>query len=233
MLDRLRVRVTYANVMATVAVVLALGGGAYVALGKIPDSNGVIHACYKKKKGSLRVVNRPKCKKKERKLAWNQTGPQGKQGRRGFPGPSTSVHATNTVHSGSESHLTGTAAPVIDLFTVNDGSNDLRIHTTFSANIVATAHVTLLNDQNVAAAAECSLEVSDSTGPGSEGDNITPGSESTFPAVNTYSIVVTLTGAAFKPPGTYNVRMVCLENFGEVVASSASLTAVAAKAQPQ
>src|SRR5436190_15700602 len=123
MLNRLRVNVTYANVMATVAVVLALGGGAYVALGKIPDSSGVIHACYKKKKGSLRVVNRPKCKKRERRLAWNQTGPRGAKGRKGdkgAPGPAApSTSATKIVSSGSESPLTGTLSPVIDLFTVN------------------------------------------------------------------------------------------------------------------
>src|SRR5206468_10237445 len=110
----------------------------------------------------------------------------------------------------------------------------LRIQTTFSANIVVTAQVTLLNDSTSAAVAECHLQTSDSTGPNNGLDDITPTSKSSFPATASgWGVVVTLTGAAFKPPGTYNVRMVCREASGEIVASSASLTAIAAGAQPQ
>src|SRR5437764_6100554 len=136
---------------------IALGFAAFVlgatglAFAAIPDSKGVIHSCYSKKKGTLRVVKDPKCKEKERALAWNQRGPQGKQGRQGKPGvpgqpvlaPSTS--ANNFVDRGSESGLTGTISPVIDLFTVNGGSEDLRIRTTSTANIIVTAEVTLMS----------------------------------------------------------------------------------------
>jgi hypothetical protein len=70
-------------VLALVAVVLAMGGFAFAA---IPDRHGVIHACYKKKKGSLRVVSSSrKCTRRERALAWNKRGPssRGGSGRRG------------------------------------------------------------------------------------------------------------------------------------------------------
>src|SRR6476646_8184409 len=47
-------RLTYANVMATVAVFLALGGGAY-ALSGVADRSGVYHGCVATS-GALRVV---------------------------------------------------------------------------------------------------------------------------------------------------------------------------------
>src|SRR5207237_483134 len=55
MLNALGSRMTYANVMATVAVFLALGGGAY-ALSGIPDRGGVYHGCVSNRSGLLRVV---------------------------------------------------------------------------------------------------------------------------------------------------------------------------------
>ena len=51
-------RITYANVMATVAVFLALGGGA-LATGTLIGSDGRIHGCVAKN-GSLKVLKRGK-----------------------------------------------------------------------------------------------------------------------------------------------------------------------------
>jgi hypothetical protein len=45
-MHRFRPRVTYANVMASIAVFVALGGGAYAAVSAaIPDQFHVIHGC--------------------------------------------------------------------------------------------------------------------------------------------------------------------------------------------
>jgi hypothetical protein len=98
-------RMTYANVMATVAVFLALGGGAY-ALSGIPDRGGVFHGCVATS-GALRVVAKASsCRKAktvkrgtrrvripgESAIAWNQqgqrgiSGVQGIQGQQGNPG---------------------------------------------------------------------------------------------------------------------------------------------------
>lgn len=55
--------------VAVVAVVLAAGG---LAAAAIPDSSGVIHACYAKSDGALRVVKGSKCATGERRLSWNQ-----------------------------------------------------------------------------------------------------------------------------------------------------------------
>lgn len=65
----------------------ALGGG--VAYASIPDSAGVIHACYVKSGGALRVVDSA-CKSSETSLSWNQNGvpgPAGPAGPPGAPGP--------------------------------------------------------------------------------------------------------------------------------------------------
>jgi hypothetical protein len=85
-----------ATVMAFVAMVLAAGGFAFAA---IPDSKGVIHGCYQKKKGTLRVVSsESKCKKKrEKAISWNQkgaTGGPGIQGAQGVAGKNAATSIT-------------------------------------------------------------------------------------------------------------------------------------------
>src|SRR6266542_1481207 len=77
-----RVRVT---LLAALTLGAAAGGIAYAA---IPDTNGVIHACYATKDGTLRVIDNStvSCNtSKEQELSWNQVGPQGPPG----PGATT------------------------------------------------------------------------------------------------------------------------------------------------
>ena len=56
---------------------LFLGVVAYAA--SIPDANGVIHGCYKKASGQLRVIDGETslCDSNELPIQWGQTGPQG------------------------------------------------------------------------------------------------------------------------------------------------------------
>jgi hypothetical protein len=68
------------------AALLALGAG--VAYATIPDSQGVIRACYKTNKGDIRVVDSGACAPGESPLSWNQTGPPGPAGAPGPQGPS-------------------------------------------------------------------------------------------------------------------------------------------------
>lgn len=96
-----RPSLSYANVMSTIAVFLALGGGAWAVSGPPPASSSAattttINACVTKsgkKKGQLRIVSASKtCNKRERKITWaaaaspGQTGPQGPQGIQGNRG---------------------------------------------------------------------------------------------------------------------------------------------------
>src|SRR5262245_22767 len=86
-------------------VAIAAGSAAFAA---IPDSGGLIHSCYDKQSGQVRIFDSetdlPKgCGKNEVELTWNQQGPQGThgltvtQGDKGDPGPSASyVHRTDS-----------------------------------------------------------------------------------------------------------------------------------------
>ncbi len=72
---------------AVVVVGLLVAGIAFAA---IPDQNGVIHGCYTKQGGLLRVINTESgqhCFSWETALDWNQQGPPGPQGPAGPPGP--------------------------------------------------------------------------------------------------------------------------------------------------
>jgi hypothetical protein len=72
--------------MIVAGVVLAAGG---VALATIPDGSGVIHGCYAKSGGALRVIDAgvTNCAKTETSLNWNAQGPQGPVGPAGPAGP--------------------------------------------------------------------------------------------------------------------------------------------------
>jgi hypothetical protein len=91
-----------------VSVVVALVTG--LALASIPDSKGVIHGCYSKKNGALRVIDsaHTECPAGYRNLNWNQKGRKGNQGIQGDPGPvgitdrlTTSVHLVGDNQQGS------------------------------------------------------------------------------------------------------------------------------------
>jgi hypothetical protein len=80
------------SVLIGVAIGLAAGGIAYAS---IPGPGGVIHGCYLKQGGNLRVVDSAaSCKSSEGSLSWNQrgvtgaTGTSGAAGTTGATGPS-------------------------------------------------------------------------------------------------------------------------------------------------
>jgi hypothetical protein len=70
-----------AGAAATLAIVATS-----TAVAAIPDSGSVIHSCYKKSGGAVRVIDTAStsCDSNETPLGWNQQGPQGPQG---APGP--------------------------------------------------------------------------------------------------------------------------------------------------
>jgi hypothetical protein len=89
----IRRHLSYANVASTLALVFAMGGGAYAALS--PVHNGVIHTCYRGSNGALRVVRAgARCGRRERALAFDQRGPVGRRGATGLPGPMGKTGAT-------------------------------------------------------------------------------------------------------------------------------------------
>ncbi|MFA9272820.1 MAG: hypothetical protein ACEQSX_19140, partial [Baekduiaceae bacterium] len=103
-----RPSLSYANVMSTIAVFLALGGGAWAVTGQPAATKPpvTVTACVKKAgkaKGQLRVVAaKATCRKSERKLAWTSasasslptTGAGGTVGAAGAAGPAGPTGAT-------------------------------------------------------------------------------------------------------------------------------------------
>lgn len=112
----LRGGLTYANVIATSAIFIALGGGAY-AVTALPSANSVVFACAKKKGGGLRTVKKSnRCKRGERKISWNvggQAGPGGSQGAVGSPGPAGATGSPGATGATGASAATPETLPLL------------------------------------------------------------------------------------------------------------------------
>ena len=76
------------KLVALVVVIVAVGAGS-AAFASIPDGGGVIHACYMKSGGSIRVIDATvtNCKATETSLDWNRVASPACLGRRAFPAP--------------------------------------------------------------------------------------------------------------------------------------------------
>src|SRR4051794_28249169 len=78
------------NVVAYLALLIAVGGTAALATAALTAPDGTINGCVKKKgkaKGTLRVVKPgARCKRSEQTIAWNQRGAQGAPGTHGERG---------------------------------------------------------------------------------------------------------------------------------------------------
>jgi hypothetical protein len=72
-------RTTGGLALGVIAIVIAAAGGAYAA-----DSGGTITVCVSHSGGNLYKANA--CKKSDKKLSWNLTGPQGPPGVQGIHG---------------------------------------------------------------------------------------------------------------------------------------------------
>jgi hypothetical protein len=76
-------RPSHATVVSYLALFIALGGSAYAVSG---GSSPAIHACYALRTGTLRLVKSGRCRRGERPVAWNKTGPRGRVGPTGSQG---------------------------------------------------------------------------------------------------------------------------------------------------
>lgn len=138
---------SYANVASTLALVFAMGGGAYAALSPVHD--GVIHTCFRKSNGVLRVVRAgARCGRHERALAFNQRGPVGRRGATGARGPTGRTGATGKTGKTGKTGRTGAAGRSVTSATLgvgnttcpNGGSSFTTVSgTTFACSGVATS----------------------------------------------------------------------------------------------
>jgi hypothetical protein len=108
--DRLRI-------IALSAVALGLAVGVGVATGAIPDSGGVIHGCYTKSGGTLRVIDSTvtNCKSTETSLTWNQVGPAGATGAAGTARAYGLVSGTTVTRS---TNITAVTNPHAGIFCI-------------------------------------------------------------------------------------------------------------------
>jgi hypothetical protein len=87
-----------------------LAGGAAATLASIPDAGGVIHGCYQKNVGNLRVIDPAageRCRPPEIAISWSQTGPQGLQGPKGDTGATGPTGATGATGAAGPTGATG------------------------------------------------------------------------------------------------------------------------------
>lgn len=88
-MGRIRRHLSYADVAATLALLLAMSGGAVAATGGFTASSS-IKACAGNE-GVLKLQT--KCKKGQKAVTWNQTGPAGATGATGATGPTGATGA--------------------------------------------------------------------------------------------------------------------------------------------
>lgn len=145
------------------------------------------------------------------------TGPAGATGATGPAGPT----ASRSVSTGASTDVSS-AATVIDL-----SSNPLA--TTFAGRLMASATVQIRNPESASREARCKLQVENALDPGAGSSDISQNYAIDLPAEAGFDTTVTVTGAAGKPAGSYNVALVCSESGGQpLTAMRANLQAWAA-----
>lgn len=108
-MKRFRGKLSYANVISTLALVLALGGGtAYAASAGGSASAGTLKLCAAKKTGALRLASGGGCKPSERSLSVDARGPVG------APGPAGPTGSPGPAGPGGAAGPTGPAGAIGD-----------------------------------------------------------------------------------------------------------------------
>lgn len=215
MRDRFRGQLSYANVMATLAMFLTFGGGAYAASGGFVSGGGVINGCVPKHGGPLQVLPAGKrCAKGKLPLVFNQRGPQGPVGATGVAGPAGPAGANGTNGTNGAPGPTASAYSTLTSAVSLASSQNLvpvlttTITTTFPARIVANGSFDVGRTSG-AGNVRCVLDIAPS--PFSSFTHITNEIGTWFDgtAVGQFEVTLPLTGAAVEPAGTYEIQAQC------------------------
>jgi hypothetical protein len=155
-------RFRYAEVAATIALVIALGGGAYAATSGVPDSSGAFHGCVSRQSGALRVVkDQHSCRKAIRRrgktvsrgefaITWSQRGPRGgagPAGARGATGGRGAAGPAGATGAAGAGGAPASAAPGLGMVTGNAGKALTSVPS--SEDLFAPSGRTDVNDQNL------------------------------------------------------------------------------------
>jgi hypothetical protein len=128
----------------------------------------------------------------------------------------------------SRSVTTGSAVELSDSATVIDlASAPLTV--SYPARVMATATVQLKNPGPSPRAARCKLQIVNTLDPQAGSSDMSQTFVSDLPGDPGHDVTVTVSGAASKPAGSYNVSLVCGEsNSGSLSAERANLQVWAA-----
>ena len=177
MLKQVRSRLTYANVMATIAVFIALGGGAYAAI-KLPANSVGTKQIRKAAVTPSKVAPSAIALFKGRKGDKGDAGPQGPQGldgaqgAQGIQGVPGQTGPSNAYFSSSNTAQSGVSLPAGDYvvqgqcaFSSSNGSNinGQDTLTSGATGDIASTFVTIPPSQYAQAAADTVAHLSAST----------------------------------------------------------------------
>jgi hypothetical protein len=96
-----------------IATLALVGGGAALSAGRIPDADGVFHACYQASNGTLRLVeSESECAKNEVPVRWSSVGSAGSTGPTGPKGDSGATGATGPAGQAGPAGATGAQGPI-------------------------------------------------------------------------------------------------------------------------
>jgi hypothetical protein len=127
-------------------------------------------------------------------------------GARGATGPEGPVGPT-----ASRSVTSATAVDVSSAATVVDLSSAPLV-ASFPGRVMATATVQLRNPSTAPREGRCKLQIENTLDPGAGASDISQTYALDLPGDADFDATTTISGAASKPAGTYNVALVCSES---------------------
>jgi hypothetical protein len=193
---RFRPRLTYANVVSTVALLLVLGGGA-IGFASIPASDGTVTACADRTTGAVRLIDTAaggkhnKCTTRERRVKWSQKGPQGAGGPQG-PNGANGANGANGLDGrpGSDAQFNGAAAggdlagtyPAPQIGGGAVAGAEVADHSLRSSDIAVESGSKAINLSSTPGQTCSEATLSDSTGPHQVGDHVLVTGPATHPS---------------------------------------------------
>lgn len=167
-MKRISGHLSYANVAATMALLFAMSGGAIAASGGF-SSGGTLHACANEE-GVIRLLKPGKtCKRGQKSVSWNQTGPAGAKGATGAAGP---AGATGPVGATGATGAAGTSATTLWATVSAEGK---LLRGSGATGVTGTNPYTIKFTRDVT---ECAYSTSMNAGPADEAF-VTPGEPGT------------------------------------------------------
>lgn len=217
-------RLSYSNVMATVAVFVALGGSSYAAVRLSKNSvtsraiapNAVTSS--KVKNGSLLLRDFKSSEATKLKGATGATGAQGAQGPQGVPGPTAGGYAAN---AGVVGPLTTTPVKVVSLAANGTGA----ITPSFNGRLLVTATGNAHSGNVTNSDAFCDIRVSTNGGAYNQIGVANSYGVELPTQFNNVGTTVTA-GTDVTAGSTYDAAMYCLNFNGTTTIDRSQLTAV-------